>query len=108
MPSSDSVVKRNRGRLHDIEEMVRKAFLTKPRPYSYEAEWRIVRYNEGPGLKPIPEGIIGGVILGARIDEDTRRRVIDVCAEYDGEVEIFKASRDPNSYGLRFDPDENV
>lgn len=92
----------------DRVEIVRKAFLTKMTPYSYEAEWRIVRYDDGPGLKPIPIGIIGGVILGVRMKPTTRDRVIQACAEYDGDIDIVKTSLDPQTYGLRLKLERTV
>lgn len=92
----------------DRVEIVRKAFLTKTRPYSYEAEWRIVRYDDGPGLKPIPTGIIGGVILGVQMEPTTRDRVIQACAEYEGDVDIVKASLDPETYGLQLELERTV
>jgi hypothetical protein len=92
----------------DRVEIVRKAFLTKTSPYRYEAEWRIVRYDDGPGLKAIPVGIIGAVILGVQIESTTRNRVIQACAEYDGDVDIVKASLDPQTYGLRLELERTV
>jgi len=92
----------------DPGSVVRKAFLTKTSSYRYEAEWRIVRYDDGPGLKPIPRGIIGGVVLGVEIDSTTRNRVIQACAEYDGDVDIVKASLDPQTYGLQFECERTV
>jgi hypothetical protein len=83
-------------------DIVNKVFLTKTLPYSYEKEWRIVRYNDGPGLKPIPKGIIGAVILGVNIKEGNRDRVIRACADYEGDVEIVSASLAPHTYGLEF------
>ena len=62
-----------------------------------------MRYDDVPGLKHIPTGIIGGVILGVQIESTTRDRVIQACAEYDGDVDIVKASLDPQMYGLRFE-----
>lgn len=88
--------------------IVRKAFLTKTSSYRYEAEWRIVRYDDGPGLKPIPIGIIGGIILGVQIDPTTRDRVIQACAKYDGDVDIVKCSLDPHTYGLRLELERTV
>ncbi len=92
----------------DRADIVRKAFLTKTSPYRYEAEWRMVRYDDGPSLKPIPTGIIGGVILGVRMNPKTRDRVIQACAEYDGDVDIVKASLDPQTYGLRLERERTV
>jgi len=92
----------------DWVESARKVFLTKATPYRYEAEWRIVRYDDGPGLKPIPKGIVSGVILGVQIDSTTRQRVIQACAEYDGNVDIFQATLDPNTYGLQLKLEKTV
>jgi hypothetical protein len=89
-------------------EIVRKALLTKSTPHSYESEWRIVRYDDGPGLKEIPKGIIGGVILGVNVGSDDRKRVITACAEYDHEVEIVQAQLDPHCYGLNLELVETV
>jgi len=93
---------------NDPTEIVRKAFLTKATPYNYEAEWRIVRYDDGPGLKAIPKGIIGAVILGVSIDAKHRERIVRACAEYEGDVEIVRASLDPHTYGLRLDYEQTV
>lgn len=92
----------------DPEEIVRKTFLTKTSPYSHEAEWRIVRYNDGRGPKPIPTGIISSVILGVQIKRTVRDRVIKACTEYDGDVEIVQTSLDPQTYGLQFELERTV
>ena len=84
-------------------DIVRKAFFTKATAYRYEHEWRIVRFDEGVGLKPIPKGIIGAVILGCQMQDTERDRIIKACAEYDGEVEIVQAMLDPSTYGLNME-----
>lgn len=89
-------------------DIVRKAFLTKSTPFRYEREWRIVLLDQGSGLKPIPKGIIGAVILGCQIDPGARERVINACAEYDGDVEIVQATLDPETYGLTMNLEKTV
>lgn len=89
-------------------EIVRKALLTKSTPYYYEAEWRIVRYDDGPGPKPIPNGIVGGVILGVQMHSAERERVIQACADYDGAVDIVQAHLDPHKYGLSLELQQTV
>jgi len=89
-------------------DIVRKAFLTKSTPFRYEREWRTVLMDQGPGLKPIPKGIIGAIILGCQIDLDARKRVIKACAEYDGDVEIVQATLDPETYGLTMNLEKTV
>ena len=92
----------------DPAEIVRKTLLTKATPFSYEAEWRIVRYDDGPDLKPIPKGIITAIIFGVNIDQSARQRIIQACADYDGRVEIMQAQLDPQAYGLHFELDRIV
>jgi len=77
-----------------------KAFFTKASRFNYEREWRIVEYNEGEGLKPLPAGIIDAVILGCQINQKDAERVINACATYDGDIEIFRAELCPETYGL--------
>ncbi len=89
-------------------DIVPKAFLTKATPFRHELEWRIVKYDQGAGLKPIPEGIIGTVILGCQIDPAARERVINACVEYDGDVTIVQASLDPETYGLQMEVERTV
>lgn len=89
-------------------ETVRKAFLTKATPFRHEHEWRIVQYDQGAGLKPIPNGIIGVVILGCRIDRSPRERVVNACATYDGDIEIVQSRLDPDKYGLTMELEEIV
>ena len=83
-------------------EMIKKAFFTKPLPYKYEEEWRIVKYDEGTGFKPIPKGIIACIILGVRIEVEDKNRIINACTQYEGDVEIKQAYLDPETYGLKF------
>lgn len=92
----------------ETSDILKKAFFTKSAPYRYEAEWRMVQYDGAPGLKPIPKGIIGGVILGVQVDTTTRDRVIKACSEYDGDVDIVRAVLDPNTYGLRLELEQTV
>lgn len=89
-------------------DIVRKAFLTKSTPFRYEREWRIVLMDQGPGLKPIPRGIVGAIILGCQIDPAARERVVTACAEYEGDVQIVQATLDPETYGLTMNLEKTV
>lgn len=92
----------------DFLQIVQRVFFTKSTHYRYEQEWRIVRYDDGPGLKPIPRGLIGAVILGVKMDDALSDRVRKACAEYEGDVEIIRAELDPNTFGMRFEKEEIV
>jgi len=89
-------------------DIVRKAFLTKATQFRHEREWRLVRFDQGEGLKTIPSGIIGAVILGCQIDSADADRVINACAAYDGDVEIVRSKLDPQTYGLTTELEKTV
>lgn len=89
-------------------DIVRKAFLTKATPFRYEREWRVVRLDQGEGLKRIPNGIIGAVILGCQIDPADADRVVHACAAYDGDVQIVRSMLDPETYGLTMELEKTV
>ncbi len=48
-----------------------KALLTKSSHWAYEAEWRLIRYDKGPGPAPFPAPNLTGVILGAMTEPST-------------------------------------
>ncbi|MEX0727137.1 MAG: DUF2971 domain-containing protein [Planctomycetaceae bacterium] len=92
----------------DSVDIVRKAFFNKANRFHYEREWRIVYYDKGEGLKPIPEGIIDAVILGCQIDPTDAERVINACTAYNGDVEIVRSKLDPESYSLSMELEKTV
>ena len=89
-------------------DIVRNAFLTKSTSFRYEHEWRIVRLNESPGLKPIPKGIIGAVILGCQIDPAMADRVVAACTVYDGDIDIVRSRLAPETFGLTMEMERTV
>ena len=92
----------------DSVDIVRKAFFTKANRFRYECEWRIVYYDQGEGLKPIPQGIVDAVILGCQINPTDAERVINACTAYDGDVEIIRSKLDPETYGLSMELEKTV
>lgn len=90
------------------EETVKKRFLTKSGGFQYEQEWRIVKYNEGYGLKPLPRGIVTAIILGSGISPEHRECVRKACSQYDGKVEIVTAKLARDRYSLEFEKVEEA
>jgi hypothetical protein len=84
-------------------EVVRKAFLTKAECFRHEQEWRQVRYGERSGMKDVPRGIVGAVILGCQIERKDRDRVVELCAAYESDIEIVAATLNPERYALAFE-----
>ena len=92
----------------DFEDIARKIFFAKSIHFRHEREKRIVRYDDGPGLKPLPPSIVGAVILGCRISKEHRERVRKACALYNGKVEIVTAQLAPETFGLTFSGEGTV
>lgn len=47
------------------DAMMSKALLLKSEQWSYEAEWRLCRYNDGPGVVQFEPASLSGIIIGA-------------------------------------------
>lgn len=55
------------------DQMVTKALLTKSGQWKYEQEWRLLRYDKGPGKAKFSPNNLTGIIVGAQAD----RSVLD-------------------------------
>jgi hypothetical protein len=69
----------------------RRVFLTKSDHWGYEEEWRIVDMSRGPGIRRIVPSAISGIILGARISDSDREKVLTWIQERSCFVEIIQA-----------------
>jgi hypothetical protein len=50
--------------------------LTKSPDWSYEKEWRILDFENGPGARDFPPECLSAVILGCRIPDEEREKVL--------------------------------
>ncbi len=82
------------------EDLLRKALLSKSKHWSYEKEWRIAWHDSPPGVYNFPQGLIKSVILGARISDQNKNKVISWISSSGGTIEVSEASLKRNTYGI--------
>ena len=82
------------------DDLLRKAILTKSEHWSYEKEWKIAWYDQPPGVYTFPQGFIKGVVLGAKISEENKKKVISWVTSSDKNIKIYEAHLKRDTYGL--------
>jgi len=80
-----------------------KCCLTKWSHWSYEKEWRIADFKNGPKKKPIAPEAISSVILGCRILQEHRDQVIGWVEGRPGKVKLYQAKQIDKSYRLNIE-----
>ncbi len=85
-------------------EMVEAFLLTKAQDWKYEAEWRIIDHNEGPGLKQFPEELMTEIIFGARMSREDKKEVMSWLEKRNSPVAILQAVLEAKTYSLRIEP----
>ncbi len=77
-----------------------KMLLTKSSHWKYEEEWRIIDYEDGPGVKSFPGQLLTGVIFGCRMSKDHEHLVREWCKDRDPRVTFQRMQQAPTSYEL--------
>lgn len=89
----------------DTEEMMMvKGLLTKSGHWSYEDEWRICRYEKGPGLVTISPEAVTGVIVGALASRPTVEWALKMARERNGSLKVSRATISPRKFALEIRP----
>lgn len=76
---------------------------TKAHPWKYEREWRVMD-PEGPGVKPYPEELLTGIILGCRMEDKEKADVIEWAKERSKPINIYVAEQRRRSFQLDIGP----
>ncbi len=76
--------------------------LTKASDWAYEREWRVLDPLVGPGLRSFPPELLSALILGTRISEPDRERLIDWVRQRVVPLPVYYAELDANRFGLTF------
>lgn len=85
-------------------EMMEKALLTKSKHWTYEAEWRICRYEQGPGTGTfLPENLTG-IILGALASRKTEETIRRWVAQRTNPVKVYRATASNKKFELLISP----
>jgi len=78
--------------------------LTKANHWAYEKEWRILDFENGPGSQSFPARCLSGVILGCRIPDMGRAKVLKWVGQFEHKVEVFQAKESPTHFRLNMEP----
>lgn len=78
--------------------------LTKSRHWNYEQEWRVLDFENGPGVQHFPETCLSGVIFGCRLLDEEREKVLRCVKSLSHPVALFQAKQSPTQFKLRVEP----
>lgn len=83
---------RVRVNLIDSDYSQRTVLLTKSLDWHYEQEWRLIEVGTSPGVRIWPPEALTAVVLGARISEADRARVMEWVARRSPKIAVRQAS----------------
>jgi hypothetical protein len=86
------------------EESMEKSLLTKSDDWGYEHEWRIVEYQNGPGVYEISEHALTGIILGARISDEHEQQVTRWISQRSPSIPQYKAAPSTTEFRVIIKP----
>ena len=82
------------------EEKYQATLLTKSYDWAYEEEWRIIDHTTGHGLKYFPEKALLGVIIGFRMLEENKKKIMDWCSKRISEPTIYTTKPIEKGFGF--------
>lgn len=91
--------------LDDLDTLYRKALLTKSDHWAYEREWRLLRYDLGPGIEVFTPPNLVGVIVGAMATASAIDEVRSWARQRQGPpLELSRAVMSETTFELRIEP----
>jgi len=81
-------------------EKSEKALLVKAEYWGYEAEWRIIYFGKEKGNYEFPEEHLRGIIFGAKISDENKKKVLKWNAARNKSADIYEASIKEDEYGV--------
>jgi hypothetical protein len=86
------------------EAMMEKAFLTKSEHWSYESEWRLIRYEDAPGVVQFHPANLTGIIIGALAIRSTVDAVTSWVQQRSSPVRLYQAYVSNTKFELQIEP----
>ena len=86
--------------VHSKDQMLDAAIFTKSNHWSYEREWRIIQYKNGPGVYTVPAISLVQVVLGAEINAENEAKVRHWVAEASTTISIVSARLSPTKFSV--------
>lgn len=88
--------------LGGIEE-TKALFLSKSDDWSYEEEYRCI-IPDGVGKRTFPDNALVGVILGCKMEDSNKNKIIQWCYRRNHRPQLFTAVPKESDYGLNIQP----
>jgi len=82
------------------EQQVDIIFLTKFTSWAYEQEWRIIDFQNGPGLHEYPAELLKSVIFGLRMSEPNKTLIREWVSRRGHAVQFFQAIRGEQRFSI--------
>ena len=86
------------------ETSMEKTLLTKSDDWAYEHEWRVVEYQQGPGVYEIPESALTGVILGARISRVHEEQIVRWVSQRSSRIPLYRSVPSTTDFRVTIEP----
>lgn len=83
------------------QEQIEAFILTKPIDWEYEKEWRAIEFEKGSGLYEFDSRLLTGLIFGARISLDHRRRLLEWAERRSPRLSVRQAELVEDEYSIR-------
>lgn len=87
----------------NAHEMLEATLLTKADDWKYEQEWRILEFQNGPGIYRFPAEALTGVILGAKISPQNEEKVLRWIAERTHKIKLYRSFLCGTSFSLNIE-----
>ncbi|WP_028450070.1 DUF2971 domain-containing protein [Chitinibacter tainanensis] len=90
------------GATDELKE-VEKTYLTKSEEWKYEEEWRVVLPNLSVGQYRLESACLHGIILGSRIKDSVRERVLQAAERRIHRPKIYEAKLCSETYSVKLE-----
>jgi len=88
-------------RVHDSDmDRMTATLLTKSDHWKYEQEYRIIDYQNGPGIKKFPSKMLAIVILGCQISDENRKIVKNWVRNHPNSPTLLETHKKDRTFAL--------
>ncbi|MBI3529441.1 MAG: hypothetical protein HY067_15925 [Betaproteobacteria bacterium] len=88
---------------NDRNERAQQLLMTKTEEWVHEREWRMLEPDRGPEARVFPTELLSAIILGAKIDEADKDRVLSWVAQRSIPLPVYQAVLDVPKNRLAFE-----
>lgn len=85
-------------------EQTRKQMFTKYEKWSYEDEYRLIKYNSADTVFKLKKDVFTEIILGHLISKEDEKHIIKTVKNHLPGIKILKAKANPRDFNLTIEP----